>query len=547
MTGRYSRRKLVLLSGGALLATARPRGAVAQAPEVAGTPGPLAAAEPNPKRGGVLRTAWGANPPHFDIHQGGSADVLTHIYDGLVTRNVADGLRTLAAALATSWETSADGLAYTFRLRDGVAFHDGTPFTSADVVASFSRIAFPPDGMVSIYKDELGPLDRIEAVDPLTARFVLTQPWLPLLDVLAGPYMVVYPKAALDANGQDLRQVLAPGTGPFVYTEHTAGERWVFARNPAYWNSGLPYLDGLEMLHVPVWTDRGTAVLTGQADLSLNVSPETWREGVSRDDTYGVQLACLNSHTAIINNTRKPFDDPRVRRAVHLAVSRQNMFQAIATQEPVFLTRWMPRVSPYATAPEAIEAMPGYRADKEADIAEAKRLLTEAGYADGVQGLDLLTAADPQHSQLNAPAFQDELRRTLNLGLEIRVMERGLLTEEYKKGDFGIIIEGRFQSNFLDPTILWNANLRTGASQNFSRYANPAFDEVLTRVNAETDPAARQAVFDEGMQILDDSPPFYLIGFCGHSPLAQRAVKGLALEDRLFSQFGRLETAWLDR
>lgn len=550
MSGRYTRREFIVLSGGvvltgAALAAARPHGTRAYAQ--AATAEPMRALEANATQGGVLRTAWGATPPHYDIHQGANADVLTHLYDGLVTRNVPDGLRSISAGLASSWETSADGLTHTFRLRPGVSFSDGTPLTADDVVATFSRIVFPPEGMVSIYKDELGPVTKVEAVDPATVRFTLSQPWPPFMEVLSNPYMVVYSKKALDENANDLRQVIAPGTGPFLYVEHATGERWVFERNPNYWNTGLPYVDRLEMLHVPVWTDRGTAILTGQADFSINVSPQTWEEGKTRGDLQAFQVPCLNSHTAIINNQRKPFDDPRVRRAIHLAVSRQNMFQAIATQEPVFVTRWMPAVSPYATPAEQLATMPGYRADKEADIAEAQRLMAEAGYADGIKDVDLLTASDPQHAELNGPAFQDELRRTLNIEATIRTMERGLLTEEYKKGEFGIIVEGRYSSNYVDPTILWNANLKTGGSQNWSRYSNPAFDELLAKITVETDEAMRQELFNQGMALLDENPPFFLIGFCAHSPMAQAKVKGLALDTRLFSQGGRLETAWFEQ
>ena len=149
--------------------------------------------------------------------------------------------------------------------------------------------------------------------------------------------MIVYPKKALDENNGDLKKVIAPGTGPFVFKDHKVGEQWVFERNPSYWNPELPYVDRLEMLHVAAWNDRGAAVMTDQANFSWNVSPQLWEDAVKRSDLGGAQIPCLNSHTVMVNNTRKPFDDPRVRRAIHLAVSRQNMFKAISTQEPVFL------------------------------------------------------------------------------------------------------------------------------------------------------------------------------------------------------------------
>jgi peptide/nickel transport system substrate-binding protein len=142
---------------------------------------------------------------------------------------------------------------------------------------------------------------------------------------------------------------------------------------------------------------------------------------------------------------------------------------------------------------------------------------------------------------------QEELRQSLGIESEIRLVERGLLAELYQSGDFDIIVEGAFASNLVDPTLLWNANLRTGASTNWSRYANEEFDALLDQIIAESDEAARQELFAQGIAMLDENPPFLLIGFCAHSAMWHASVKGLALEDRLFSQFGRFETVWLDQ
>ncbi|MBA2518249.1 MAG: ABC transporter substrate-binding protein [Chloroflexia bacterium] len=551
MGGRYSRRDVIAISGavvlgGAAVTSLAPGRTFGQ--EATPTPDLLRAPEADPQRGGMVRTAWGATTAHYDLHQGASSAVLANVYDLLVMKNLADGLRTIIPGLATSWEIADDGLTYTFTLREGVTFHDGTPFSADDVAATFNRIIFPPEGMVSVYRSELGPVERVTALDPTTVEFVLSSPWPVFLEVLTNPAMVVYSQTYLEANDQDLRREIAPGTGPFIVTEALPGEKFSLARNEDYWNPELPYIDGIEMLHVPVWTDRGTAVLTGQADLSFNVSPETWEEGATRDDIGTARLPCLNSHTAIINNEHEPFNDPRVRRAIHLAVSKQNLIAAIsATQEPVFLTTWMPAVAPYAPAEEELATRPGYRPDKEEDIAEAKRLMAEAGYPDGFGPIDLVTASDPQHSGINGPAVQEELRRSLGIESEIRLVERGLLSELYQSGDFDIIVEGAFTSNLVDPTLLWNANLRSGASTNWSRYANEDFDALLDQITVEADETVRQELFDQGVAMLDEDPPFLMIGFCAHSAMWHASVKGLALEDRLFSQFGRFETVWLEQ
>src|SRR5215472_8234697 len=386
------------------------------------------AVEPNPKRGGVLKWAGPAEVPHFDVHQGSPRAVMCHLYNNLVRFNPADGLKTIIPDLAESWKVSPDGKTYSFKLRDGVKFHDGTPFSSADVVATFSRIIFPPAGMASIYKDQFAAVAKVEAIDRLNVRFVLKEPQPYFLELFTPSSMVVYGKKALDENNQDLRKVIAPGTGAFMFKERKVAEKWVMVRNPNYWDPEIPYLDGIELLHIPAWTDRGTAVLTGQADYSVNVSLETHQEAMKRKDIVGTVRypGEFNSYQVHLNNARKPFNDPRVRRAINLAVSRQNLIKAFGTQEPIVLTRWMTHASEFATPRAELEQMPAYRADKSADLAEAKKLMAAAGYGDGVKGLDLVSASVAPHAEILAPAFQEELHRTLNIDSKIRVMERAL-------------------------------------------------------------------------------------------------------------------------
>jgi ABC-type transport system substrate-binding protein len=542
-----NRRRFLKTSGAAALAAwslhdTRPGRAAPPA-------GRARAAEANPKRGGVLKWAGPAEVAHFDVHQGAFRFVLCQMYSNLVRFNPADGLKTIIPDLAESWTTSKDGKVYTFRLRDRVKFHDGTAFSSADVVATFSRIIFPPAGMASIYKDQFAAVDKVEAVDRLTVRFTLKEPRPYFLELFTPSSMIVYSKKALDENNQDLRKVIAPGTGAFMFKERKVAEKWVFVRNPQYWDAELPYLDGLELLHIPAWTDRGTAVLTGQADYSPNVSLETHQEGLKRKDIVGTVRypGEFNSYQVHINNERKPFNDPRVRRAINLAVSRQNLIKAFGTQEPIMLTRWMTHASDFATPMKELEALPGYRADKTADIAEAKKLMAAAGHADGIKGVDLVSASVAPHAEILAPAFQEELRRTLGIETKIRVMERALLIEELKKGTFDMMVHTEYRSPISDPGPGWEMCLKTGGSLNFSRYANPEFDRLLRQINSEADRAKRKRLFAEGMALLDQTAPLYLIGFTDHLPMWRTSVKGHASEVRVFSELGRVDTFWLDR
>ena len=523
------------------------------AAQVVATPSPadvmMKAPEANPKRGGILKTAWGANPTHFDIHQGGGCAGCEMMYDGLLMWNLADGYRTTVPALAVSWSVSDDQLVYTFTLREGVKFHDGTPFTAEDVVATFTRIISPPDNVsIGGIREDLEMIESVTAPDSLTAVFTLKRATAYFLEIMAGDNKIIYSKKSLEENASDLRGVtVAPGTGPFKFVEFIPGEKVVLEANREYWNAELPYVDGIELLHVPAWVDRGTAVLTGQADFSFNVSQDTWAEGSTRDGIGVGRAACLNSHMVAINNTHPPLDDPRVRRAINLAVDRQAVIDAFTpVWEPAYITRWLPRATSYATPLEQIMEMPGYRTDKSADIEEARRLLAEAGYPDGFE--TTFTAwTEAASSEVAVPAFAEQLRTSLNITGKINVVERPLTSEVLKNGDFDLFKADIYASPILDPYPLWNSYLRTGASQNWSRYSNPDFDALLDELLLEQEIDKRRAIVARGLDMLDENPPFFLIGFCAHSPMWNSWVKGLTIEDRLFSKFSRFETVWLDK
>ena len=525
--------------------------APAAAPTAVPTPEPVTGGagmmrpEGSPKRGGTLRTAFGVTMTHFDAHQGGGTHVLCHMYNNLVRNNLVDGLRTVIPDLAESWEVGEGGLSFTFHLRDGVNYHDGEAFSSADVVATFNRILDPPEGIISPMRANFSFVDSVEAVDDSTVQFNLNSPRPFFLNLLTPTNALIYSKKSLEENNYDMREVIAPGTGAFRFVDHLPAEKWVMERNPDYWDPELPYVDGLEMLHVPAWSDRGTAVLTDQADMSWNVAKETWDEGKNRPDSVQAnQLANFGAYWVFINNRQAPFDDPRVRKAIHLAVSKQNMAAAFGTQELINITRWVPQGDPYATTPEELATMPGYRAEKDEDIATALQLMADAGYGDGLTGIELLAAAGPQ-GELLAPAFQDMLKRQLNIETKIRIVERALLGSEQQTGSYQLMVHtrGHGVSDISPRGNLW---WRTDGSQNFGGYSNPDFDTSLNDIDVELNVETRQGQIADAQNLLDENPPEYLVGYTYHLPMWNNRVQGLALDQRAFAEWGRVETVWID-
>ena len=512
----------------------------------ASDPGLMASPDPNPKRGGTLRIAFGVTTSNYDLQQGATNSVLCQLYSTLVRLNLVDGLKTIVPDAAQRFEVAPDGLTYTFTLRNGITFHDGSPLTAADVVATYQRMIFPAQGVVSLLKDRYSAVASVDAPDPSTVRFKMTEPSAIFLLLLTDTTQGIYSKKTLDANNNDLRKVqVAPGSGPFMFKEYKEGEKWTMVRNPNYWNKDLPYLDTLELINVAAWSDRGTAVLTNQADLSWNVSKETWDEGAKRTDSINTnRVTTFGAYQVIINVRQKPFDDPRVRRAVHLALNRQGLIQAFQTQEQIDLSRWVPHGGEFATPQDKILTLPGYRVDKTQDIADARKLLSDAGVAAGTE-VELLSASVPPHAEIMAPAIQDQLKTALGLQVNIRVSERSLLVEDEKAGRFTLVLDTP-SGPISDFSPLANTYFKTGGSQNFGGYTNTAFDGLLAQSDRELDPTKRRTLLDQMQDMLDQDPPWLFIGYTDHLLMWRSNLKGLALDKRVVTEWGRVDTAWLD-
>ncbi|MHB1007035.1 MAG: ABC transporter substrate-binding protein [Chloroflexota bacterium] len=539
--------KPVTTVGAATVATPAPAAAGAK-------PVSLHAPEANIKKGGVLRVAGPSTVAHYDFYAGvGWPMNLWMAYNGLVRLNLNDGLKTIVPDLAEKWDITGEGKIYTFKLKDGVKFQDGSVVNSDDVITTFTKILNPPQGIVTQWKDYLAYVDKVEAVDKLTVRFTLKQATPFFLEVLTGGSsqnfgFPILSKKQIESNNYDLRKVNPMGTGPFRLKEMRANEKIIWERNPDYFDKDIPYVDGIELIHVPQMTDRGTAVLAGQADMTLNSSVDVWREAQKQSDKFVVnKTPSLASHTCHINNTKKPLDDPRVRRAMFLVVSRQNIFKAYQDQEPITMGRWMPDASPFATPAAELEKIPGYRPDKTQDIADAKKLMADAGYPNGFGPIELVTANAAWAQQIMAPAYEQELRKNLNITTKTTVIERSLLADNYVKGTYDLLVETKFDNPIADPTPMWNAYLKTGGSQNVDKYSNKEFDTLLEQINKETDDTKRKALFNKGMDMLDQNPPFIITGFTQHSQVLGKYVKGLSVEKWRHSNWGRLDTVWLDK
>ena len=513
--------------------------------------------EADPKRGGVVRTGWPIAVQHFDLHQGAIAyGGMTMMYNNLVYWNAADGERTIIPDLAESWDISPDGLTWTFPLRQGVQWHDGMDFTSADVEATFDRIFNPPEGVVTgQMKDLFESVESVEATGTHEIQISLKRvtPWfLELLaaDPLFGP-AVIYPKHVIDAENGDLRRALAVGTGPFTVKDRQPGETWELEANPNYWDPELPYVDGVKQFHIPAWPDRGTAVLTGQTDFAWNGSVETWQEAAKRPDKFQVGLPSSTAiWTVFLNNEVPPFDDKRVRRAIHLAVDKWKMSEVITSVViPFPVSHWQAPTSPYAWTEERWSQLPGYRRDNTEDIAAAKQLMAEAGYADGFEIQNIIVSNPTPYTEVVGPAFLAQLKETLNItAKDFKVIERALEGDTLSSGDWDLFIGPSGWGNpTTDPTTMWVPYASCDGARNFMNYCNPDLDPVLDQLMVELDPAKRQELADQVVTMLDEDPPTWMVGTATGVPMGWNYVKGLSIPTRVNGGWKRFETVWLDK
>jgi peptide/nickel transport system substrate-binding protein len=518
-----------------------------------GTSFKLAAPDPNPKYGGVLRMGITNRVPHFDLHQSGTYNNLGSMgcmFDNLIRRDPRDGGKAVIPDLAHSWEIAPDRKTYTFYLRKGVLFHDGAELTSEDVKATFDRIVKPPQG-ISIPRSILfRAVSEVTAPDKYTVQFKLAEPRPPafIMAAIASGWNVIVRKKTLEDNNYNLRKVeIYPGTGPFKSVKRVENESWLFEKNPNYWNKGLPYLDEVQFFHaLPFSTELGSAVLSGRVDYIRITDPVTARKAAQ---TPGMKTTAYNQSViqgTWYNGKKKPFDDPRVRRAFHLAFDRPTLIEVVKDVTPMQVGGFIYPFSDFATPKETLFKQVGYQSDPAAAIKEAKQLMAAAGLAKGVTGLDFLVRDVPSF-KLWAQAIQAMLQEGLNVQCNLRTTVESVWFDDTANGRFDLAI-GAIVSTLLDPSDYFNAWYRTGGPQNYSMWHNEKFDSLVDQIDREVDPAKRHELVRQTEEIMEQDPPVFPVAWEKINDVWYDYVKGLDPYD-FFGVYDvvRQDTVWLDK
>src|SRR5437667_9252990 len=285
----------------------------------------LQAAE-TPRRGGVLLAVIGADPPSLDPHQESTfanIQLVAPLYRTLLQIDPYEYPK-IVGDVATEWKISSDGLTYTFKIRPGIRFHDGSPLTAVDVKATYDKLIFPPAGTRSVRKSTYSVVASIDAPDPSTVVFKLKHPSASLLGNFASPWNVIYPKKYLDKDPNYFMKNVV-GSGPFKFKSYTPGASFEGERNPDYFVKDRPYLNGYKFFISTETSVRAAAIRSGRAYIEFRDLPNADVEAIKKQlgDKVVVQQTPMTGQWGIaINNTVKPFTDVRLRKALTLSLDR---------------------------------------------------------------------------------------------------------------------------------------------------------------------------------------------------------------------------------
>ncbi|MGE5270849.1 MAG: ABC transporter substrate-binding protein [Thiohalocapsa sp.] len=516
-----------------------------------GTP---AAADETPKHGGILTYVIPADsPPSFDGHREETYATIHSIapfYSVLIRANPMNpgDSSDLVCDLCTEMPKPADGgKTYTFKIRDGVKFHNGDKLTAADVAASWNEIVFPPQGVLSARRGNFPMVDKIEAPDPTTVVFHLKFATDAFLPALADPYAFIYQKTQIDKDPHWYEKKVN-GSGPFKFVSYETGQSIVGERNADYYHKGLPYLDGFKGIFADKQVTRVEAIRSDRAAIEFRGFPPTVRDELTKalGDKITVQESDWNCGGIVtINHKRKPFDDVRVRRALTLAIDRWGTAPDLSK---IAIVRTVGGVvypgSPLAANKDELSSLAGYGPDIEKSRAEARRLLKEAG-AEGLT-FELNNRTVDQPYKYYGLWLIDQWSK-IGLHVSQKVLPTGPWFQALRDGNFALSTEGNCQ-NVVNPLADVAKYLpHTVSSSNYGNFEDQTEVDIYNKMLRETDKPQQRALMRqfETRVLSDQVHSIYLLWWRRIVP-HRSYVKGWKIGPSHYVNQD-LGTVWLDK
>jgi peptide/nickel transport system substrate-binding protein len=454
-----------------------------------------ASAQDKPRSGGELVFVVPSEPPSYDAHQEetfGLIHPMAPHYSTLLRVDPTDKTGTKPVGdLAESWTISKDGLTYTFKIRSGVKFHDGSDLTAKDVKASYDKILNPPAGVKSLRKTAYTAIASVDAPDATTFVVKLKYPEGSMLLNLSSPWNWIY-KADTLAKDPKWYEKNVNGTGPFKFVEHAKGSHWVGKKNADYWDKGKPYLDGYRAIFISNSAAQVAAVRGERAMIQFRSFSPAERDSLVQ--ALGPKITvqespwdCLN--LVAMHHEKKPFDDKRVRRALSLALDR---YEGSKHLSKITLVKDVAGIqvpgTPYATPPAELEKLAGYGRDTAKNRAEARRLLKEAGVPDGF-AFTFKNRGIPHPYEPLGIWLIDQWRQ-IGLNVKMEVIEASAYHPMLKRGDFDVAMD--FQCGFIVEPDLDLPRFLSTSDANYGKHKDTVIDDLYSRQGRATDPEERK-------------------------------------------------------
>lgn len=488
--------------------------AVACAPaREAATPGPTA------QYGGITHFAAVAPPRDLNpyLSSGVEMSVLAHwALQPLVRYNFVPSERrpgetaedyridfVVVPYLAERWEQK-DPSTYIFYLRRGVKWHDGEEFSAEDVVFTYQYALDPKVPFAN--RADIASAEKVEALDRYTVRITTKGPSVTFLSKLGSEYLMFVPKHIADKEGVDALKGKMVGTGAFKLKSFDRNKEAILERNTDYWDKGLPYLDGAVVHYGLDASARMAGLVSKQLDIE-NFRDKKQFEPVQKSlpDLQFFRYKTGYSNALYMKIDKKPFDDVRVRRALNLAVDRHAMFDSLTYGEGIIDPPAMPGTKlGWAIPPEELFQWPGFRKDKTQDLAEARRLMAEAGYPNGFKA----KVTYPGSYLTTGPIVEMFVTQLRQIGAEFSPdpQDTAIYNDRLRKGEYDslmILSTGERIPQRID------AHLPSKGANNTAPIRDARLDELFEKQEVEFDVAKRKAIWREIQKLVYDQA--YLI------------------------------------
>ena len=454
---------------------------------------PLAMAQEQPRRGGILRVALAADPPSLDAHQEQTFAVtqpMSAVYNNLLVLDPHNFPKVIGD-VAKSWKASGDHLTYTFTLHEGIKFHDRSELTAADVKASWDKVVFPSAGVISPRRGNYQMIKSIEAPDRSTVVFRLHHPSPPFLTHIAHPANFIYPKKYLDTDPHYFK-TRAVGSGPFKLKNYVRGSYVEMERNPDYWKKGLPYLDGLTYFIITDTSARTTALRSSRVDTELRFLPPVDVHAIKQqlgDKIVAAKIQSIGNFGVTVNAGKKPFDDERVRKALTLAIDRYDAVKTLSSITNLELVGdLMHPDSQWSLSQAELEKLPGFGRDHAANLREAKRLLAEAGFPNGFK--TVLTNRNIKMPYIDLAVYTISSWKKIGVEAEHKVEETATWSQSRLNRDFELMVDPYGSTTVGDPDEMLDKFV-TGQPENWGRMSDPVVDDLFALQSKEMNEAKR--------------------------------------------------------